>query len=92
MEESGVPAGLIYTAREIAADPHFQAREMIVPTPIENGVEFPMPGLVPTLRETPGAIRWPGPAAPGSHNREVYGDLLGLGDEQMADLARRGVI
>jgi succinyl-CoA---D-citramalate CoA-transferase len=92
MEEAGVPAGLIYTAREIAADPHYQARGMIVPTPIKDGIEFPMPGLVPGLGETPGAIRWPGPLAPGSHNREVYGDLLGLGDEQLADLARRGVI
>jgi succinyl-CoA---D-citramalate CoA-transferase len=92
MEAAGVPAGLVYTAREIAADPHFRARGMIVPTPLEDGVEFPMPGIVPALAETPGAIRWPGPTTAGSHNREVYGDLLGLSDEELADLARRGVI
>jgi crotonobetainyl-CoA:carnitine CoA-transferase CaiB-like acyl-CoA transferase len=92
MDEAGVPAGPIYTAREIVADPHFRAREMIVPVPIEDGVEFPMPGLVPALSETPGVVRWPGSLAPGSHNREVYGELLGLDDAQLADLEQRGVI
>ncbi|SRR5579884_2836285 len=92
MDAAGVPAGPIYTAREIVADPHFRARTMIVPVPLEDGVEFPMPGLVPALGETPGAVRWPGPAAPGSHNHEVYGELLGLSEAQIADLAERGVI
>jgi crotonobetainyl-CoA:carnitine CoA-transferase CaiB-like acyl-CoA transferase len=51
-----------------------------------------MPGLVPRLDETPGAVRWPGPVVPGSHNREVFGELLGLSEAQLADLEERGVI
>ena len=52
-----------------------------------------MPGLVLTLGETPGAIRWPGSwRSRASDNREVDRDLLGLSDEQRAELARRGVI
>jgi formyl-CoA transferase len=92
MDTAGVPAGPIYTAREIVADPHFQARGMILSVPIEEGVTFPMPGIVPLLSETPGAVRWPGPLAPGDHNREVFSEVLGLSDAQIDDLAKRGVI
>lgn len=92
MDAAGVPAGPIYTAREIVADPHFQARGMIQQVPIEEGVQFPMPGIVPLLCETPGAVRWPGPLTPGSHNREVFAEVLGLSEAQIDDLAARGVI
>jgi crotonobetainyl-CoA:carnitine CoA-transferase CaiB-like acyl-CoA transferase len=92
MDEAGVPAGPIYTAREIIADPHFQARNMVLSVPIEEGVEFPMTGIVPLLNKTPGSVRWPGSAAAGSHNREVYSEVLGLSDARIDDLAARGVI
>jgi succinyl-CoA--D-citramalate CoA-transferase len=92
MDDAGVPAGPIYTAREIVQDPHFSARGMILPMPIEEGVEFPMTGVVPILAETPGAVRWPGPMSPGSHNREVLRDVLGMGDMKIDELADRGVI
>ena len=35
------------------------------------------PGAVPVLTQTPGGVRSAGPARPGQHNDEVYGDLLG---------------
>jgi crotonobetainyl-CoA:carnitine CoA-transferase CaiB-like acyl-CoA transferase len=92
MDEAGVPAGPIYTAREIVNDPHFAARGMIVPVPIEEGIEFPMTGIVPALAETPGAVRWPGPIAPGSHTREVRSEVRGVPDAQITALASRGVI
>ena len=50
-----------------------------------------MPGLVPKLSETPGAIEWYGGAL-GTHNEEVYGKLLGLSPEDMERLSRQGVI
>jgi crotonobetainyl-CoA:carnitine CoA-transferase CaiB-like acyl-CoA transferase len=92
MDEAGVPAGPIYTAREIVADPHFQARGMVVPMPIEEGIEFPMTGIVPILTGTPGAVRWAGSTESGSHNREVYSEVLGLADARIDDLAQRGII
>ena len=92
MDAAGVPAGPIYTGREMVADPHFQARNMIQPVPIEEGVEFPMTGIVPLLSATPGEVRWPGPLAPGSHNREVLSEVLGMASEQIDDLATRGII
>lgn len=92
MDEAGVPAGPIYTAREIIADPHFKARNMVLSVPIEEGVEFPMTGIVPLLNKTPGSVRWPGSATAGSHNREVYSEVLGLSDARIDDLSARGVI
>jgi succinyl-CoA---D-citramalate CoA-transferase len=92
MDEAGVPAGPIYTAREIVADPHFQARGMVKPMPIEEGVEFPMTGIVPLLSETPGAVRWAGPIQPGAHNREVLREVLGMDDTRIDQLAAQGVI
>lgn len=92
MDEGGVPAGPIYTAREMVGDPHFQARQMVVSLPIEEGVDFPMPGIVPLLSVTPGALKWAGPIAPGTHNREVLAELLRMDDQKLAELEARGII
>ncbi len=81
-----VPAGPVYSIADIAADPQFQARDMIVDV---DG--FSMPGIVPALSSHPGGIGWAG-AALGAHNAEVYGQLLGIGRDELAALARKGVI
>ncbi len=92
MDEAGVPAGPIYTAREMTADPHFRARRMIIETPIEDGVMFPMSGIVPSLSATPGSVRWPGPLEPGSHNREVLCEVLGLSEAEIDSLTERQLV
>jgi formyl-CoA transferase len=50
------------------------------------------PGVVPVLSETPGTIRNAGPARPGQHNDEIYGELLGKTDEEIATLRAEGVL
>jgi succinyl-CoA---D-citramalate CoA-transferase len=92
MDEAGVPAGPIYTAREMVEDPHFRARNMIVETPVEEGVQFPMSGIVPSLSSTPGAVRWAGSYTPGSHNREVLSEVLGLSEDEIDGLAERQLV
>jgi crotonobetainyl-CoA:carnitine CoA-transferase CaiB-like acyl-CoA transferase len=47
--------------------------------------------MVPLLSETPGRTLWPGPEI-GAHNREIFGDLLGYGEEALAAFRRDGVI
>ncbi len=73
---AGVPAGRIYTARDIAGDPHYAARQMIlqVPEPALDGENVAMPGIVPKLSETPGSVRRGGPLL-GEHNAEILGAL-----------------
>jgi crotonobetainyl-CoA:carnitine CoA-transferase CaiB-like acyl-CoA transferase len=92
LNEAGVICGPIYTIADIFADEHYRAREMLVEhTDAEFG-RFIGPGVVPKLSETPGTVRWSGTWEEGSHNRDVYGNLLGLGDDQLAELKAEGVV
>jgi formyl-CoA transferase len=91
LHEAGVPAGRIYTASDMFADPHFAAREAIVKLAHPDIGEFPMHGVFPKLSKTPGAVRHAGPAL-GEHNADIYGGLLGLTDSDQAALAERGTI
>ncbi|MBS0444851.1 MAG: CoA transferase [Proteobacteria bacterium] len=51
-----VPAGRIYTAEDIAGDPHYRARGMIERVTTAAGLALEVPGIVPKLSATPGAI------------------------------------
>ena len=93
LEDAGVVVGPVNTVAEVVKDPQMQAREMIVPHFDEAiGADVLGPGVVPKLSRTPGAIRWAGPPRPGTHNAQVYGDLLGLDQPQLDQLAETGVI
>lgn len=91
MDEAGVPAGRIFTAANIATDPHYAARDMVieVPDPGLAGETVRMQAVVPRLSETPGRVARGGPLL-GEHNAEVWGGLLGA--ERLADLKRLGVV
>ena len=75
MEQAQVPAGRIYTAADIAADPHYAARGMIEEIIAGDGEPLKVPGVVPKLSGSPGAIRTPAPGL-GEHTDEI---LTGLG-------------
>ncbi|TDE19234.1 CoA transferase [Actinomadura sp. 6K520] len=91
LHDNGVPAGRIYTARDMFEDPHFAARDAIVRLAHPDFGELPMHNAFPKLSETPGAVRHPGPGL-GAHNQEVYGGLLELNEAEIAALSERGVI
>lgn len=74
LNEARIPAGRIYDVADIAADPHYQAREMIVDTQLPDGTPIQVPGVVPKLSETPGAIVDAAPAL-GEHTDEILGEL-----------------
>ncbi len=92
MIEHSVPAGQVYRAPEMIADPHFQARGAIVEVETERFGKLKMQGIFPRLSETPGSIRRPAPSIVGQHNAEVYGELLGLGGADLAKLKASGAI
>lgn len=90
-EEYGVPAGKIYRASDMLADPHFQARESLVKVDHPQYENFMMQNVAPKLSETPGAVTAIGPEL-GAHNHEIYGEMLGLNSKTISDLAERGII
>ncbi|MDN2568311.1 CoA transferase [Aquibium sp. A9E412] len=92
LEEHGVVCGPIYSIADIAADPHFQARDMIVRRQDERFGDIAVPGVAPKLSETPGDVAWLGAEQPGKDNDEIYGEVLGIGADELADLRDQGII
>ena len=74
LDAAGVPAGRIYTVADIANDPHYQARGMLVPTTLDDGSTLALPGIVPKLSRTPGSHRRNAPAL-GQDNAAVLAEL-----------------
>jgi formyl-CoA transferase len=92
LNDAGVICGPIYTIADIFEDPQYRARDMLVEHECAEIGKFVGPGIVPKFSETPGAVRWSAPWEEGSHNRDVYGGLLGLSDEQLGELRAAGVV
>ena len=86
-----VPCGPVYAIDEIFEDPQYKARENILILEDERAGEIAVPNVVPRLSETPGGIDWLGSAL-GAHNWEIFGELLGLSEERIAELSEKGVI
>jgi formyl-CoA transferase len=84
-----VPSGKIFSIADIAADPHYAAREMFERHRLGDR-DVVLPGIVPKLSASPGRTRWIGPRL-GEHTDEVLG-TLGLDAAQIASLRGRGVI
>ncbi len=87
-----IPAGRVYRAPEMIADPHFQAREAIVEVETERFGKVRMQNAFPKLSLTPSGIRSPAPSHVGQHNAEIYGELLGIDDATQTMLAAAGTI
>ena len=90
MEEAEVPAGKIYSAADIAADPHYAARGMIEKVVAGDGEPLGVPGIVPKLSATPGAIRSAAPKL-GEHSDEVLKEL-GFSQDEISGLKAKGIV
>ena len=91
MQANGVPASRVYRAPDMLADPQFQARDDIVEVAHPVFGKLKMQNAFPKLSATPGRVRWPGPAL-GEHTEAVLREVAGLGDGEIAELARKGVV
>ena len=92
MIAAGVPAGRIYRAPEMLADPHFKAREAIIEVDHPRWGKLPMQNVLPRLSTTPGSIRRTASQAVGQDNAEVFAERLGLGPADLKALETSGVI
>ena len=90
LEAAEVPAGRIYSVADIVSDPHYQARDMLLNAELPGGVSVKMPGIVPKLSETPGAVNWQGPSL-GQHTDDILGSL-GLTVADIQRLKTSGVV
>lgn len=89
MVAAGIPCAPINTIDRVVADPHVQAREMILALEHPKAGRHLLPGMAIKLSDTPGGVRTPAPTL-GQHSAEIlarYGLAVDL-DE----LRREGVI
>jgi crotonobetainyl-CoA:carnitine CoA-transferase CaiB-like acyl-CoA transferase len=93
LDEAGVPAGPVMSIADIAVDQQYHMRGMLAEVPDERmpeGITF-MPGIIPRLTETPGAIAHSGGDL-GADNQSIYGGLLGIDLQELDQLQAEGVI
>ncbi|HEY4665243.1 MAG TPA: CoA transferase [Comamonas sp.] len=88
--EARVPAGRVYTAKDICEDPHYRARDMILQQSTRDGYSVEVPGIVPKLSGTPGTIRSSAPKLGDDTDAVLAG--MGLSAQQIAQLREQGVI
>src|SRR5580698_5049918 len=90
MGTAGVPCGAILDSLELLNDPHMKERGMVVT--VEHSVrgKFTMPGCPIKLEDSPAEVT----AAPllGQHNGEVYSEMLGLSEAELARLKQEGIV
>ncbi|KUZ59956.1 CoA-transferase [Burkholderia ubonensis] len=90
LNEARIPAGRIYDVADIAADPHYHARGMIVDDTLPDGTPVRVPGIVPKLGATPGRITRPAPTL--GEGTDAVLDSLGIDAATRDDWRARGVI
>lgn len=81
----------INSIADVFADPHFAAREAIVSVPDPELGMVKMQAVVPRFSATPGAVASTGPML-GEHNDEIFGQWLGLSQEERRQLKADAVI
>ncbi|VVE22521.1 CaiB/BaiF CoA transferase family protein [Pandoraea anhela] len=90
MAQEKIPAGKIYDVSDIAADPHYRARDMLLESTLADGTPMLLPGILPKLSESPGAVRSLAPSL-GQHTASVL-TSLGLGAQDIEDLRSKNII
>ena len=91
LDAHDVPFGFAYSVADVFADPQVRERGDIetVEDPVIGPVR--MQGVYPRFSRTPGRIRAGAPRL-GEHNREVYGEVLGMSDAEIEALRADGVV
>jgi crotonobetainyl-CoA:carnitine CoA-transferase CaiB-like acyl-CoA transferase len=91
LRDAGVIAAPVNSAPAVMADPQIQSRDYFVA--IDRAVvgTHLYPGAVARIPDTPLRADEPAPLL-GEHNRQVFAELLGMSDDDIAELERSGVI
>jgi crotonobetainyl-CoA:carnitine CoA-transferase CaiB-like acyl-CoA transferase len=89
-EEAGAAVAPIYDIEGIMNDPQYEALDSIITLDDPELGPIKMQNVLFRLSETPGEVKWSGPAL-GEHNAEVYGEL-GIGEQELGDLSAKGIV
>lgn len=89
--EAGLVVAPIYSFPQIIQDKHIQERDMVAEVEHPAAGKIALYGVAAKFSLTPARVRRPAPMM-GQHNKEVYGDWLGLSADEMAELEEKGVI
>jgi formyl-CoA transferase len=88
--DAGVPASAVFDTLELTNDPHLRKRGMFAVVQHPTRGEFIMPGFPVKMSASSVPVE-PAPLL-GADNKGVYGDLLGLTADALAQLAREKAI
>lgn len=96
LQQEGIPCEQILCIREIVQDPHYQARNMFEPVPLEcegseHGKVIRIPAMSPKLSQSPGKTQWGGPRL-GQHTSQVLRERLGLSQADIDQLEENKII
>jgi len=91
MQESGIPAGVVQTCEELLSDPQMKHRKhhRVLRHPVIGDLSHHAPAYI--LSETPCDLNRAAPTV-GQDNDYVYKEILGLTDDDIADMLAEGVI
>lgn len=88
---AGIPCSRISSAEDLIENPQILHREAIQYAEYPGSGKIPLPGVTVKLSQTPGCVENRPPLL-GEHNYEVYGELLGLGKEEIDVLVKEKII
>jgi formyl-CoA transferase len=91
LEQAGVACSRAMSIADLLAHPQVLARQDFVSVPDPAYGEVVEPNVIPRLSRTPGTIRRPAPRV-GADSADVYRDLLGLGEDELAQLRDEGIV
>ncbi len=81
LQEAGVPCGIVSKANDLFEDPHFKERGFFEITDHPSVGKYPHFGMPFKMSKTPGGSHSPAPLY-GEHNRRVFCEVLGLGENE----------
>jgi CoA:oxalate CoA-transferase len=91
LKKADVPCSAVPDFAQVCNDPQIKNREMVIEVEQLLSGKVKAAGSPFKFSKTPGNIKYPAPFL-GEHNVEIYGDMLGYSEKEMARLANDNII
>ncbi len=91
LKKADVPCSAVPDFEQVCNDPQIKQREMVIDVEQTLSGRVKAAGSVFKLSKTPGNIKFPAPFL-GEHNLEIYHEVLGLAENEIARMADENVI